>query len=155
MRTVVVLVALTLSGCSQPAEVATPATTPESAAAPVPTQAPALSGAAANPVVYTPETFRAEVERFIGAKRYADAVALVRAADIDRQVAFDRRGYVAVAMDMILLPGVEPGIAYDPDRDWEMPGTSDAIENAEWQEAATDYAERYNRHRRAAGSGNG
>ena len=56
---------------------------------------------------------------------------------------------------MILLPGVYPEVEYDRARDWEMPGTSDAIEDTEWQRAAGDFAERYNRLRKAAEAANG
>lgn len=103
----------------------------------------------ASPIFYDPATFREEITRLIDAKRYDDAVLLVAAADVDRQVAHDARGYLAVGEDLIVLPGVYPEIDYDRERDWYFPGTQDAIEHAGWQDAATEFAERYNRRRAA------
>ncbi len=96
---------------------------------------------------YSPETFRADIERLIGDRDYSAAVRLLAAADVAQQVKHDESGYIAVAEDMILLPGVYPKIEFDRDRDWQFPGTSDAIEDAEWQNAATDFAFRYNQLR--------
>ena len=101
-------------------------------------------GSAVPPAIYDPATFREEVTRLIDAKRYDDAVLLVAAADVDRQAAHDANGYLAVGEDLIVLPGVYPEIDYDPERDWYFPGTQDAIQHAGWQDAATEFAERYN-----------
>lgn len=52
--------------------------------------------------------------------------------------------------DTIVLPGVDPDALFDPDRDWELPGTSDAIADGAqeaWQLAATHFASQYNRER--------
>ena len=67
-----------------------------------------------------------------------------------QQVEFDGAGYLAVALDMIFLPGIYPQTNYDPARDWCFPGTQDAIEDAAWQAAAKDFAGRYNFRRDAA-----
>lgn len=93
---------------------------------------------------YSPETFRAEVTRLIAEKRYEDAVALVERAAPERQVDHDKTGFIAVAEDLIVLPGVFPVIDYDGARDWEFPGASDTVESPPWQDAATDFARRYN-----------
>ena len=49
-----------------------------------------------------------------------------------------------------MLPGIYPNVEYNRNRDWYIPGTQDAIEDAAWQAAATDFARRYNRRRAAA-----
>jgi hypothetical protein len=104
-------------------------------------------GSAAPPAIYDPATFREEITRLIEAKRYEDAVLLVTAADVNRQAAHDADGYLAVGEDLIALPGAES--EYDPERDWCFPGTQDAIEHAGWQDAATEFAKRYNLRRAA------
>jgi hypothetical protein len=137
-RTTVIIAALTLWGCSEQ---------PNSPAKPSPTTSPA-PGAPTTSAAYDPSTFRADITRLISAKQYRQAVALVKAADVERQLAADRAGYMAIGLDMILLPGVYPQVEYDPSRDWYVPGTQDAIEDGEWQNAATGFAERYNLRRR-------
>jgi hypothetical protein len=101
--------------------------------------------------VYAPETFRQNIAALIGAKDYAGAAALVRAADVERQLTHDRTGYVAIGGDKIYLPGLGESSEYDCNRDWYMPGTSDAIEDAAWQSSATAFAERYNLRRSGRG----
>ena len=83
----------------------------------------------------------------IAAKDYAGATALVGSADVGRQLKHDGTGYLAIGGDKIFLPGMPQVMRYDRDRDWYMPGTSDAVEDAAWQSAATAFAERYNRRR--------
>lgn len=97
---------------------------------------------------YDPISFRVDITRLISAKQYRQAVALVKAADVDRQLAADGAGYMAIGEDMILLPGVYPQVEYDASRDWYVPGTQDAIQDSEWQKVATNFAERYNLRRR-------
>lgn len=97
---------------------------------------------------YDPSTFRADITRLIDARQYRQAVSLVKSADVDRQVAADRNGYMAIGGYSVLLPGLDAKMQYDGTRDWYVPGTSDVIENAEWQSVATDFAKRYNARRR-------
>lgn len=113
-----------------------------------PTRAPAP----ATVPVYAPETFRQNIAVLIRAKDYAGAAALVRAADVERQLKHDGTEYLAISGDKIYLPGLGQSLEYDPKRDWCMPGTSDAIEDGAWQRAATEFAERYNRRRSGGGS---
>ena len=124
---------LSCSGCSE-----------EPAAAP--------SGPAAGTVTheYPAGTFRGDIERHIASGRYADAVKVVKDVDVDALVAADQAGYMAIGLDMILLPGAYPDVDYEPGRDWFIPGTSDAIEDHAWQFAATTFAEKYNMKRLAA-----
>ena len=98
---------------------------------------------------YRPADFRADVTDLIAARRYADATLYLASADADRQADFDAAGYLAVAQFAIVLPGVTPQVDYDAARDWCFPGTQDAIEDAAWQAAATDFARRYNLRRAA------
>lgn len=98
----------------------------------------------AEPVAHSPESFRADVERLVSAGDYDGAVRLLKGASVERQVEHDAAGYLAVAEDMIVLPGVPADVEYDRDRDWVLPGTSDVIENTAWQKAATEFAGRYN-----------
>lgn len=93
---------------------------------------------------YTPESFRPDIARLISDRRYQDAVAYLESADVARQVAHDPPGYIAIAQYAIDLPGAPSDGQFNPERDWEMPGTSDAIEDMAWQEAATKFAEAYN-----------
>jgi hypothetical protein len=83
----------------------------------------------------------------IADKHYNEAVAYLESADAKRQAMHDTNGYAAVAKDDIILPSVDSGVWYDRSRDWEMPGTSDCVESVAWQEAATRFAEEYNRQR--------
>ena len=96
---------------------------------------------------FQPETFREDLNSFILRKEYAAATAYLKSADASWQAQFDKAGYLAVGEDWIDLPGVAPPIYYDQERDWFMPGTSDAIEDMAWQQAATEFAEEYNRAR--------
>ena len=98
---------------------------------------------------YRPETFRDEIGALIEQERYDDAVRYVSAADPVKQARHDGEGYLAVAEEAIFLPGVEPEVFFDRDRDWEFPGTSDVVRDEEWQEAATEFAKRYNQVRKA------
>jgi hypothetical protein len=110
----------------------------------------ALCGCASStkpPVAYDPATFRADIARLIDAKDYRGAVALVKAADVDRQVSADRAGYMAIGGLAIYLPGVDSKVVFDRSRDWYVPGTSDAIQDGEWQRVATEFAARYNARR--------
>ena len=100
---------------------------------------------------YAPETFRQTIASLIAAKDYVAAAALARAADVERQLRHDGTGYLAVGGDKIYLPGLGQSLEYDRDRDWYMPGTSDAIEDAAWQSAATEFAKRYNLRRSGGG----
>jgi hypothetical protein len=104
-------------------------------------------GCSEPPPRYDPETFREEVTRLIDAKQYAVAVAFLDSVDIKRQAEFDRTGYIAVGEIMIVLPGVDRTVDYDRSRDWFMPGTSDVVEDGNWQRAATEFAAAYNQHR--------
>ena len=99
-------------------------------------------------IPYTPVKFRSDVERLISNKQYSGAVSYLASAAPEIQTKYDSDGYLAVALDMILLPGVYPDIDYSSDRDWVFPGTSDVIESDGWQDAATAFAEQYNRFRR-------
>lgn len=100
---------------------------------------------------YDPQTFRAEIARFINSRQFHKATALVRAADVERQVKFDGAGFVAVGEDTIVLPGVDPNVMYGRQRDWYMPGTSDVIQDRTWQAAATKFAKQYNLRRAGKG----
>lgn len=106
--------------------------------------------AATTQPAYRPKDFRADVTAMIDAGRYADATLYLASADVNRQVEFDGEGYLGVGEDLIVLSGVYPRVEFDRGRDWYIPGTSDAIEDAAWQAAATDFAERFNRRRDAA-----
>ncbi len=97
--------------------------------------------------VHRPELFRSTLERMIRAKEYREAVEYLRKADPVAQAAFDKTGYLAVGEDMITLPGAPSGIRYERSRDWFIPGTSDVIENPEWQWTAKGFASVYNRRR--------
>lgn len=97
--------------------------------------------------VYTPETFREDVSALISEQRYEDAVRYLASADPVRQARYDEEGYLAVAEDLIYLPGLEPAVEFDRQRDWEFPGTSDVLQDEDWQNAATDFAEQYNSER--------
>jgi hypothetical protein len=102
--------------------------------------------------VYRPETFRSDVRALAGAARYAEAAAYLRSVDLTAQLRHDRTGYVAVALDNIVLPGAPAGVRYDRARDWCVPGTSDALESeahAAWVGAAVRFAEAFNRRRSA------
>ena len=112
---------------------------------PVPAPLPASTQPA-----YRPADFRGDVTALIAARRYADATLYLESADADRQADFDAAGYFVVGQFAIVLPGVASTTDYDPARDWYVPGTQDAIEDAAWQAAATDFARRYNLRRDAA-----
>jgi hypothetical protein len=103
------------------------------------------------PGAYDPTTFRADIVRYVSAGQFDKATALVKAADVDRQLKFDGEGYLAVGEDLIVLPGVHPNVNYDPKRDWYMPGTSDVVQDGAWQAAATEFAKRYNLRRAGKG----
>jgi len=98
-------------------------------------------------LAFRPETFREDVNSLIAQKEYAAATEYLNSANAVQQAQFDKTGYLAVGEYGIELPGVAPSIFYDRDRDWFMPGTSDAIEDIAWQQAATTFAEKYNRAR--------
>lgn len=104
-------------------------------------------GCSETPPPYHPASFRDDLTQLIQARRYDVAIAYVRSANPERQAEFDQTGYIAVAEDLISLPGVHPAITYDRARDWEMPGTSDVVEDEEWQRAATEFASAYNQKR--------
>ena len=72
----------------------------------------------------------------------------LESSDPIRQSDHDKTGYYAVAEDLVVLPGVYPDVEYVSERDWEFPGTSDAVEHQVWQNAATDFAIKYNQHRK-------
>lgn len=99
---------------------------------------------------YKPETFRQTIESLIQEGRYADAVGYLDKADPIELAKHDKQGYLAVAEDLIVLPGVYPGIEPSAE-DWCFPGTQDAIEDAAWQEAATKFATTYNLFRKDHG----
>ena len=98
-------------------------------------------------VAFRPETFREDVNSLIAQKEYAAATEYLKSANAAQQAQFDKTGYLAVGEYGIELPGVAPPIFYDRERDWFVPGTSDAIEDVSWQKAATEFAKRYNRTR--------
>jgi len=125
------LIVILLAGCENRA--GTSPNVPESGSVIVPT--------------YSPETFRRDVSDLISSKRYSNAVAFLRTVDPKRQAFHDETGYYAVGEDLIVLPGVDPTVVYDRNRDWQFPGTSDAVEDLAWQRAATDFAVRYNQNR--------
>src|SRR5690606_25175507 len=87
----------------------------------------------------SPETFRADVEFLIEAGDYRRAVARLESTDHADLAAYDQTGYLAVGEDMIVLPGVDPKIIFEADRDWFIPGTSDVVEDMKWQRAATEF----------------
>ena len=93
------------------------------------------------PPTYSPATFRADINKFISAKDYANAVLLIQAANVNQQPAHDGTGYMAIGEDAIVLSGIENQVQYNQSRDWFVPGTSDAIEDRAWQTAATNFAE--------------
>ncbi|QDT74572.1 hypothetical protein I41_37690 [Lacipirellula limnantheis] len=93
---------------------------------------------------YAPSTFRIDVTRLIGDHRYQEAAAYLHSADAERQAVHDRSGFIAVAEDAIVLPGAPADAQFDAKRDWELPGTSDAVIDVAWQAAATKFAEAYN-----------
>lgn len=99
-------------------------------------------GSQGQPSLYDPASFRADITRLIEVGRYADTVALGRTVDVDRQVVPDDSGYLAVGW-------ITTEVFYDSDRDWYIPGTQGAIEEAEWQFTAHEFAVRYNPQRRA------
>lgn len=121
--TIIAATAILLAGCKKPSS-------PTSAAGSIPR--------------YTPESFRSDIAGLIGERQYQDAVTYVQNADVARQVAHDPPGYIAIAQYAIDLPGAPSDAHFNPERDWEMPGTSDAIEDMAWQEAASKFAEAYN-----------
>ncbi|MDB2685580.1 hypothetical protein N9Y42_00010 [Mariniblastus sp.] len=91
-------------------------------------------------------SFRQHVVRLVSAKRFDDAVSYLKTIDPIEQADADDDGYLAVAEDLIVLPGIYPDIEFDNERDWEFPGTSDVIEHEQWQESATEFATKYNQH---------
>ncbi len=105
------------------------------------------------PPAYAPESFREVITQLIAEGKYTLAVKYVDSADPARQTEHDGSGYLAVAGFAVLLPGVEDEATFDPDRDWEIPGTSDTLseEDKLWQQAATRFAAEYNRIRAAEG----
>jgi len=93
------------------------------------------------------DSFRMVVSDLIEARRYRDAVVYLKNGDAQLQANYDKTGFLAVGEDLIVLPGVYPEHDYVRDRDWFIPGTSDAIEDEAWQNIATEFAKRYNQHR--------
>jgi hypothetical protein len=141
----VILAGLTIFGCDRSSPPAAPAPrTPARAASTT------LVPGSTQPA-YAPDGFRRDVASLIASKRYDDAVAYLGGADPVRQADHDREGFLAVAWDAIDLPGAGSN-EYDPQRDWRIPGTQDAIEHAGWQSAAQAFAMKYNQ-RRLAGRG--
>lgn len=104
-----------------------------------------LLAPAAAPVQYKPETFRQDIAAQIAAKCYARAVRLLGAADIEAQVTYDLSAtapsYLMIAEDLIVTPGI---VDERVPNGWVFPGTSDALYDEAWQDAATDFARRYN-----------
>ena len=96
---------------------------------------------------YQPETFRADIETMVRNEQYRDAIRLLVQADIDVQLDHDEEGYLLIAEDLIYRPGVPDEFSFPEHGDWEIPGTSDAVINKAWQEAATSFARRYNEAR--------
>jgi hypothetical protein len=79
---------------------------------------------------------------------YDQAMSLLASVDLERQLAFDGSGYIAVSADTVFFPGTtQPIRPFDRNRDWAIPGTSDVATNAQWQVAATNFARKYNRAR--------
>jgi hypothetical protein len=105
-------------------------------------------------LAFRPETFREDINSLIAQREYAAATEYLDSANAAQQAQFDKNGYLAVGEDAIVLPGIAPSIYYDRKRDWFMPGTSDAIEDIAWQEAATTFAEEYNRARMSDAASN-
>lgn len=105
-------------------------------------------GPVSRSVRYDPASLRANITRLIKTKDYRAAVALLNAADVDRQLSADGSGYIGIGGYSIDLPGAGPGSTFDRSRDWFVPGTSDVIKDREWQEVATEFARRYNNRRR-------
>ena len=96
---------------------------------------------------FATSTFRSDVSELIAQNRYIAAVNYIKTADPSVLADYDKVGFLAVGEDLIVLPGVYPGHDYVRDRDWFIPGTSDSVENDAWQNTATEFAARYNRHR--------
>jgi hypothetical protein len=69
------------------------------------------------PVAHDPMTFRVDVALLIAESNYRGAVAMVQAADVERQLAADGAGYMAIGEDAIVLPGIDATIRYDRSRD--------------------------------------
>jgi len=114
-----------------------------------------VNGSSAPPVALpaedkTTDQLRTSVEALILNQQFAAATERLRRADIDLLVADARaRGdlrWMAVAEYGIELPGVNDQILLQitPNEYWELPGTSDAILDVQWQETATRFAEDYN-----------
>ena len=96
---------------------------------------------------YQPETFRTDVGEMIQNEQYRDAIRLLSQVDINVQLNHDEEGYLLIAEDLIYRPGVPGEFSFPEDGDWEIPGTSDAVINEAWQDAATSFARRYNESR--------
>jgi len=105
-------------------------------------------GCSSSEPAYQPETFRKTLNELIAAERYPAAVSFLERADPKRQADYDGKGYLAVAEDLIYLPGIPSNIYYG-ESDWEMPGTSDVRLDEDWQKAATAFAAEYNQYRYA------
>lgn len=95
-----------------------------------------------------PENFRQTIESLIEQERFSDAVSYLEKAAPSIQAKYDKQGYLAVAEDLIVLPGVYPDIEVSAE-DWCFPGTQDAIQDARWQKAATAFATSYNTYRKS------
>ena len=98
---------------------------------------------------YNPTLFRKHLTKLVSAQRYNAAIQYLESADPAQQSKFDKEGYLAVAEDLIFLPGVEDKVNYEKERDWCFPQTSDVIVHRGWQNAATAFAEKYNLARHA------
>jgi hypothetical protein len=99
------------------------------------------------PPQYVPSSFRTDLQTLVEAERYSVAIEYLQSANPQTQARSDKTGYVAIGEDGIVLPGVPEQIQYDPNRDWLVPGTSDAVANPAWQRAATAFADAYNQSR--------
>ena len=108
-----------------------------------------VSGCTTTVPEYSPSSFRENVTRLVDQKRYKAAIKYLNSVDPVRQCGFDKAGYMAIAEDLIFLPGIEETVYYDKNRDWCIPHTSDAIYHPGWQKAAKAFAERYNQARHA------
>jgi hypothetical protein len=107
-----------------------------------------LLGCEAKPAItvpaYEPELFRDHVGQLIAGEYYAAAVIYLDSASPEQQARHDGTGFLAVGEDMIVLPGLESVEEYKPARDWLIPGTQDAIQDARWQTTATRFAKQFN-----------
>lgn len=99
----------------------------------------------------TPDDLRRSIGEFVDRGDFSSAISLLKHTDIAREVQLARNQkdlrWMAVYEDTQVIPGLDQptNVTVGPSDVWVVPGTSDAILHEDWQAAATDFAERYNR----------